>query len=529
MTDPSQGPNRRRLWITGTIIIAAIVMISLMAKYHTTRRSGSDSENLTFSVRRGPLVISLTESGTIQAQNRIIIKNLIPGSTTILWIIDEGAQAKKGELLVELDASNLQDRLFERQIKVQNADAQFVRAREDLAITQNQAESDIEKAETDLSFAQQDLEKYVKGEYPQLLREAEVRITLAEEDLQRAEEKLKWSRVLFEEKFVSQTELQADELSERKADLDLELARGKKDLLEKHTNKRELAALESDLKQTGMALERVRRKAKANIVQSEADFTAKEMEFSRQSDKLKEVQEQIAATRILAPSDGLVLYATSAQRGGRHRSNSEPLSTGRQVHEREALIHLPDTSKMMASIKVHETHVKKILQDMPARITVDALPNKVFSGHVAHIAPLPDATSFWMNPDLKVYNTEVYVDNNAEGLRNGMTCEVEIIAETHPDALHIPIQAVVRIGGKPTVFVAEPKGSVTPREIKVGGDNNRMIHVLEGLSEGEQVLLTPPLRDSEREPQKTSRSAPNETTKQPPAASEKQRAPKRKR
>ncbi len=36
---------------------------------------------------------------------------------------------------------------------------------------------------------------YVEGEYPQLLREAEVRITLAEEDLQRAEEKLKWSRV----------------------------------------------------------------------------------------------------------------------------------------------------------------------------------------------------------------------------------------------------------------------------------------------------------------------------------------------
>ncbi|MBT3192052.1 MAG: efflux RND transporter periplasmic adaptor subunit [Verrucomicrobia bacterium] len=522
MTEPSQTPNQRRRWIPGAALLATITIGILIVHQYVPSGTTQD-QHLTFAVRCGTLVISLSESGTIQAQDKIIVKNTVPGNTAILWIVEEGTQVKQGDLLVELDSSEIQEHRFTQQIKVQNADALFVRAREDLAITQSQAESDIEKAEMDLSFAEQDLTKYIEGEYPQSLREAEVRITLAEEDLQRAEEKLKWSRVLFEQKFISQTELQADELSERKAALDLELARGKKNLLEQYTNKRDLAELQSDLKQSKMALARVRRKAKANIVQTEVDFRAKEMEFNRQSDKLEELEAHIKATRVIAPSDGLVLYATSAKRR-QHGSGEEPLAPGRQVREREPLIHLPDTSKMMASIKVHETHVKRVSPGMPARITVDALPNALFTGRVEHIAPLPDATSFWLNPDLKVYDTQVYIDEGMEGLRNGMTCEVELVAGTYSDALSVPIQSVVRINGKPTVFTVNARGTAEPREVRVGGDNNRMVHILAGLTEGERVLLTPPLRDSEQSEDEDLRSHAASAKQETSSLREKQRA-----
>ena len=501
MTDPSPTPpSRQKLWITSLTLIAIVAVVAVIAHRQGTSGGSEDAENLTFAVRRGPLVISLTESGTIQAQDKIVIKNEISGRTTILSIIDEGTMVKKGDLLIELDSSELEDQLFSQQIMVQNAEAAFVKAREDLAITKNQAASDTEQADNTLRFAEQDLEKYIKGEYPQQLREAEVLITLAEEDLQRAEEKQKWSRVLFEQQLISQTERQADELAAKKAALDLELARSKMDLLKEHTNKRELAQLKSDAKQATMSLERVERKAKANILQAEANFAAKEAEFNRQRDKLAEIKEEITMTRVLAPSDGLVVYATSAQRSRHHHgSSNEPLEPGRDVREQEPLIHLPDTRKMMAGIKVHESHIKKITVDMPARITVDALPNVSFVGYIHHIAPLPDPSSFWSNPDLKIYDTDVYIADGAEGLRNGMTCEVEIIAETHKDALYVPIQSVIRLEGKPTAYVVNDKQVVTPRTIVVGSDNNRMVHVLEGMEEGELVLLTPPLRDSERE------------------------------
>ncbi len=137
---------------------------------------------------------------------------------------------------------------------------------------------------------------------------------------------------------------------------------------------------------------------------------------------------------------------------------------------------------------------------MPAHITVDALPDTIFKGHVNKIAPLPDPSSFWMNPDLKVYNTEIYIDNIANDLRNGMTCEVEIIAETHTNALYIPLQSVVKINNNPTAFILNKHGKPEKRIIKTGSDNNRMIHIISGLKEGEKVILAPPLTNSERPP-----------------------------
>jgi HlyD family secretion protein len=125
-------------------------------------------------------------------------------------------------------------------------------------------------------------------------------------------------------------------------------------------------------------------------------------------------------------------------------------------------------------------------------VTVDALPGRKFSGRVTHIAPLPDAQSLWMNPDLKVYTTRIFIDGNDSAIRTGMSCQAEIVIENYADVLFVPVQAVLRVGGKPAVFVGS--GSVfEPRTIETGLDNNRMIHVVSGLEPGETVLLTPPL------------------------------------
>ena len=57
----------------------------------------------------------------------------------------------------------------------------------------------------------------------------------------------------------------------------------------------------------------------------------------------------------------------------------------------------------------------------------------------------------------------------------------------------MPIQAVMRIAGEPTVYARNGKSFET-RKVQTGLDNNRMIHIISGLEEGETVLLTPPLK-----------------------------------
>jgi len=76
-----------------------------------------------------------------------------------------------------------------------------------------------------------------------------------------------------------------------------------------------------------------------------------------------------------------------------------------------------------------------------------------------------------------------------------MSCKGEVIVEQYTDALYIPVWAVLRVGGKPTVYVLS-SGTVEPREVQTGLDNNVYIRIISGLRAGEEVLLEPPLKSA---------------------------------
>jgi hypothetical protein len=80
-----------------------------------------------------------------------------------------------------------------------------------------------------------------------------------------------------------------------------------------------------------------------------------------------------------------------------------------------------------------------------------------------------------------------------------MSCKAEIIVAQYDDAVYIPVQAVLRVGGKPTAFVIKD-GTIEEQKVEVGLDDNRMIRILTGLEEGEVVLMTPPLKAATMEP-----------------------------
>jgi len=476
-------------------IISAVAVIATAIFVSGQILKSKDSSELygpTFTVKHGELTISFVESGTIKARDQIIIKNEVEGRTSITYIIPEGNRVKKGDLLMELDVSSLQDQKIDREIAVQNGEAAFIGAKESLAVVENQAKSDVDLATLTLDFAKQDIEKYIRGEYPYEVDKANANITLAEEELTRADDTLKWSEKLFSQSYISKTELQADELSKNKNQLNVELAKKSKELLNEYTYKRNLAKLQSDVNQAEMAMERTKRKANADVIQAQAELKAKESEFGRQKDKLAKVVDQIAKTKIYAPADGLVIYATSAKSGHDAR---EPLDIGSEVQEREELIYLPTGNSSKAEIMVHESHLKKISKGLPTIITVDALAGKTFYGTVQQIAPLPDARSMWMNPDLKVYTTEVFIDGNDPALRTGMSCQAEVIVKQFQDAFYVPLQAVIKIGNEFNVYVRSGKTFV-PRKVQIGLDNNKVIHLIEGLKSGDVVLLNPPFKST---------------------------------
>jgi len=487
---------RRKPAITiGGIVVFALVLwgaISLVGE------DDGMSDIAPFTVKTGPLSIRISESGTIEPKEKIIVKNEVEGETTIIYIVDEGSEVKKGDLLVELDSSTLTDNKVDQEIQVLSAEASFIDARENLSVTKSQAESDVDEAELTYAFAKQDLEKYIEGEYPNQLKEAEANITLSEEELAEAQETLEWSTKLHEEQFISASELESDGLAYKKKELDLDLAKRDLELLENYTHKRELAQLESDVKQAKMAMERTTASTKADVVQAEANFKSKEAEYLRQQDKLKKIEGQLEKTKIYAPADGSVIYATSAEQSrSRFGGGTEPLELGSSVRERQELIHLPTNEGFMVELSIAEASIDKVRTGLPTIVTVDTLPGKVFTGKVDYVSSVVDAQSAFMNPDLKVYTTQVVLDSNQDlsMIRSGMSCTTDIVVAQYEEATYVPVQAVLTVEGRQTVYVVKG-GNLEPRTVETGKDNGIVIKVDSGLRAGELVALNPPMQSA---------------------------------
>lgn len=115
---------------------------------------------------------------------------------------------------------------------------------------------------------------------------------------------------------------------------------------------------------------------------------------------------------------------------------------------------------------------------------------------------MPDAQSIWLNPDLTVYSTEVEIDSGSQALRTGMSCRVEIVIEDLKDVIQAPLQSVVRYNGQHFVYVVPESGPPVARPVTIGYDNNRLVHIEEGVEPGELVLLAPPLHDQMEEDEK---------------------------
>lgn len=497
-TSKNGGATKRPYKIAGLALL--VVAIGLVVIWFKVVQGGEDPTSvwLTSPAKRGPLVISVLESGAIKAKEQEVIRNEVEGRTSIIWIIPEGSAVKAGEELVRLDVSALSDKRIDQEIAMKNAEAAWINAQETLKITESQGQSDVDKAELTLKFAKQDLTQYQEGQYPNDLLVAENKVAEANEVLTRANTTLRWSETLRQEKYLSETELLADRLAAIKGKNNLTVTQRDLAFLKAYTRQRKIDQLESDMKQAGMALERACAKKKADDVKAQADLEAKEQEYKRQVAKLTKIDDQIKKATIASPTDGMVVYATSS-RGGFGRDDRRPLADGVEVFERQELIYIPKSASSVAEVDVHEASLEKVRPGLPAIVRVDALPGKSFVGTVARIAPLPNAQSMWMNPDLKIYTTNINLDTLDPGLRSGMSCKADIVVEQYDDVVYVPIQSVIRVAGQPTVYVLN-EGQIEPRKVEIGLDNNTDVVIKSGLSAGELVLMTPPLQDAALEP-----------------------------
>jgi HlyD family secretion protein len=129
-------------------------------------------------------------------------------------------------------------------------------------------------------------------------------------------------------------------------------------------------------------------------------------------------------------------------------------------------------------------------------VTIDSIPDQRFKARVTKVAVLPNSQDRWMNPNLKVYSTDVLIEDELPDLKPGASARAEIIVTNLVAALTVPLQSVTTVKGKQVCFVQQD-GELVPVPITVGNFNDQFIEVRSGLKEGDEVALTPPPTASE--------------------------------
>jgi len=505
------------------VAAAAVVAIGLFGFLRQIAGGSDSSQEGTglFAVKRGDLAITVTESGSIKAVKTVDIKSEVEGQATIVNIVPEGTvitqeDVNDGKVLAELDSSKLKEQLSQREIELTGAEAAHADANESYLIQVKQNESDVTAAELKVKFALMDLQKYLGktiaekviarantnpdssidtaslledpnslgGEASQKLRELTGNITLAKSNLEKAAYTLEWTEKLHEKKYVAETELKKDRLDKQRLEIEEEKARIALKLFELYEFAKQSEQLLSDSNEAKRELERTEARARAQLAQAKAKLVSARSTHEMQKQRSEKLHSQIEACVIKAPSVGQVVYWSSTQRWTRIK-----IEQGAQVPEGYKIITIPDASEMKVEIKVHETWIDKIEPNQPAKITIAAFPDKTFAGKVLKKAPLADQTDF-LNPDLKVYLTDVSIDGTHDALKTGMTADVEVIISELHDVLYVPIQSVITVEEKKICYVIRSRAE--KREVETGLFNDNFVEIKSGLAEGEKVLLNPP-------------------------------------
>jgi len=125
-------------------------------------------------------------------------------------------------------------------------------------------------------------------------------------------------------------------------------------------------------------------------------------------------------------------------------------------------------------------------------VSIDSMPDRRFRGVVHRVAPLPDPQQRWLNPNLKVYTTQVLLEEEVPDINPGVSGRAEIIVANLEDVVSVPIQAVSSLGDQRVVYRQLPNQRVEATAVQVGLYNNRSIEIVEGVQPGDRVLLSPP-------------------------------------
>lgn len=218
-----------------------------------------------------------------------------------------------------------------------------------------------------------------------------------------------------------------------------------------------------------------------------AEIAAAEATYESSSAQLKMAQKQLTGAKMTSPMNGIVSEINGGE-GQRATANNNSTSSGSGFM---TVI----SEKLQVEAQVNEADIGSLQVGQTAELTVNAFPNKTFTGRVSSISPIATTVS-----NVQVYDTVITLDDNQKELKAGMPATITIIVEESEDVLTVPKGAVTYAarqaagtgngpGRGASVMVMDKSGNMSARQVVLGLSDSSSYEVKEGLSEGETVVI----------------------------------------
>jgi HlyD family secretion protein len=293
---------------------------------------------------------------------------------------------------------------------------------------------------------------------------------------------------------------------------------------------------QQELWSQGLTTRETLEQAENNLTVRQADLKARQQEIQMREEQIKQEQASLDTTKynltqviIQAPMDGIVTR--------RNIEEGETAVVGTMNNAGTVLLTIADMSELQAEVEVDETDIPNVEIGQQAKVSIDAVPDRTFRGHVTEVGNSPiQNTSTTQSASTgqrqaTTFKVVVTLDEPVPDIRPGFTCNAEITTATRAHAVAVPIQALtVRemlyddkgmlvheppprhkrttdSSVEPTVQAAEPPPGHTRKEtegvfvvrdgravftpVKVGIAGERYFEVLSGAKPGDQVITGP--------------------------------------
>lgn len=267
----------------------------------------------------------------------------------------------------------------------------------------------------------------------------------------------------------------------KQAELDLRTKRAENDAVQKAYNELYYAAREEGTDEAWDA---------ANAKLIELETSRLNLEIAQ--DAYDDAVATAAGRTVKAPASGSVVAlnavtGASVGTGGTTSSGAEGGGSG-------PLVQIADLSQMTVKVQVNEVDISRIAVGQAARVTFSALPGTMLDAQVTRISTTATADPYGGSGGVVTYDVELLIPEPAPELKPGMTASVEILMQSVPDALTVPVSALMTDDGVSyhVYVMGDPETeAVERRDVSVPAQSDTTAVIEGDVSEGDLVVLDP--------------------------------------